>query len=316
MLEQLPAAPPDKSGWPWTEESKQLSAKQDNDIEWPRISIVTPSLNHGGYLEETIRSVLLQNYPNLEYIIFDGGSIDGSVEIIRKYEKWITFWVSEKDNGQSDAINKGFKRATGIYANWLCSDDMLFKNALYNLAPFITKEFRGLIIGNGIRIDRNSKTIDHIKASSIDNFNALVSIKNYWRHNDSIMQQSCFYLLSEIRRLKYLNEANHLTMDFELWGNFFYEEIPVFRCDFIIGIFRWYEGQKTADSNAVTRSLLSTALSLIEGNKNLSFSKKLTLKIGIAKYYFDYCYHDFRSRLGVRRRLKRLFNGGTHNLHK
>src|SRR5262249_529742 len=98
--------------------------------ELPSITIVTPSYNQVAYIEETIESVLSQGYPRLEYIIIDGGSTDGSVEIIRKYEKHLAYWVSEKDKGQSDAINKGFRRATGEIFNWLCSDDTLEPGAL------------------------------------------------------------------------------------------------------------------------------------------------------------------------------------------
>ncbi len=94
------------------------------------ITIVTPSYNQAQFLEETIRSVLLQGYPNLEYIVMDGGSTDGSVEIIEKYDPWITHWVSEEDEGQSDAINEGFKHATGDIYNWINSDDFLRPGAL------------------------------------------------------------------------------------------------------------------------------------------------------------------------------------------
>ena len=94
---------------------------------WPRITIVTPSYNQGQYLEQTICSILQQKYPNLEYIIIDGGSTDNSVEIIRKYEPWITYWVSEKDNGQAQAIDEGFQRSTGDIHAYVNSDDLLME---------------------------------------------------------------------------------------------------------------------------------------------------------------------------------------------
>ena len=97
---------------------------------WPRISVVTPSFNQGEFIEETIRSILLQGYPNLEYIVMDGGSTDNSVEIIKKYSPWLSYWISEPDAGQSDAINRGLKQASGDFATWINSDDLLCKNAL------------------------------------------------------------------------------------------------------------------------------------------------------------------------------------------
>ena len=119
--------------------SKQASFS--GDISWPKISIVTPSFNQGKYIEETILSVISQNYPNLEYIIIDGASTDETVEIIKKYSDKITYWISEPDKGQSDALNKGLKKCTGEIFNWINSDDFLAKDALFKIAQaFVDKD--------------------------------------------------------------------------------------------------------------------------------------------------------------------------------
>jgi glycosyltransferase involved in cell wall biosynthesis len=133
----LPSPPAEKKGWPWINVKTTGLPVMTNGKPWPKISIVTPSFNQGQFLEETIRSVLMQNYPNLEYIIIDGGSCDNSVEIIRKYEPWISYWVSEKDNGQAHAINKGLELCTGEIFNWINSDDYLMPNALRIIAEGI-----------------------------------------------------------------------------------------------------------------------------------------------------------------------------------
>ena len=106
---------------------------------YPKISIITPSYNQGQYIEETILSVLNQNYPNLEYIIIDGGSTDNSIEIIKKYESRLSYWISEPDNGQTDAILKGIKICTGEWINWLNSDDLYKENALFKVGAEISK---------------------------------------------------------------------------------------------------------------------------------------------------------------------------------
>ncbi|MDX1616614.1 MAG: glycosyltransferase family 2 protein [Candidatus Promineifilaceae bacterium] len=116
--------------------------------EWPQISIVTPSLNQAPFLERTIRSILLQGYQNLEYIVIDGGSTDGSAEIIRKYEPWLDYWVSEPDEGQAQAINKGLKRATGELVAYVNSDDYLLPEVLPRVVEWlVAREDKAWLIG-------------------------------------------------------------------------------------------------------------------------------------------------------------------------
>ena len=126
----LPSPAPGQTGWMWSERRHQLPKTTPDDGPLPRITIVTPSFNQGRFLETTIRSVLLQDYPNLEYIIIDGGSTDDSVEIIQKYEPWLADWITEKDRGQAHAINKGFARASGDIYAYLNSDDFYEPGAL------------------------------------------------------------------------------------------------------------------------------------------------------------------------------------------
>ena len=126
----------------------------------PKISIVTPSYNQGQFLEDTILSVINQNYSNLEYIIIDGGSNDNSVEIVKKYENRLKYWISEKDFGQTHAINKGFKKSTGEMINWINSDDLLEPNALNILSEEIVKSPKAdIYFGDFRKINSRNQTI-------------------------------------------------------------------------------------------------------------------------------------------------------------
>lgn len=145
-LANLPPPPPGRHGWPWTVESSSLPPEPPWGGAWPRVTVVTPSLNQATYLEETIRSVLLQGYPNLEYMVIDGGSSDGSVDVIRKYERWLAYWVSEPDRGQAEAINKGFRRATGEILAWLNSDDFYLPGALVKAVEQFAKHREAAVV--------------------------------------------------------------------------------------------------------------------------------------------------------------------------
>src|SRR5262244_3776597 len=161
-ISELPPAPAGVEGWPWQADTETPFDHSDL-FDLPKISVITPSYNQARYIEETIRSVLLQGYPNLEYIIIDGGSSDQTTEIIKKYEPWLTYWVSEPDRGQSDAINKGFSKSTGRILNWLNSDDFLEKNALGRVATAFgaADEHVGAVVGIGCWINEFGEIFQH-----------------------------------------------------------------------------------------------------------------------------------------------------------
>ena len=214
-LSELPAPPPDRTGWPWTEASPPLPAKAPCGVSWPRISIVTPSFNQGIYLEETIRSVLLQGYPNLEYHIMDGGSTDGSVAIIRKYGDWLAGWVSEKDHGQSDAINKGFARSDGEIFNWLCSDDFLTKDAIASVG----REFSGddgcdVLAGACFCQYDDEPERSRARSAWVDGWTKTP-------YHAAIWQPSCYFRRSLVERSELVRTDLHYCMDRELWCYFF-----------------------------------------------------------------------------------------------
>lgn len=137
-LLDLPPPPPDKVGWPWTESGETLPPVRLDGSPWPSMSIVTPSFNQGSFLEETIRSILLQGYPALQYFIIDGKSNDDSLAVIKKYEPWLAGWVSERDKGQADAVNKGLARCSGEIFQFINSDDYLAPGALRAVAQSMT----------------------------------------------------------------------------------------------------------------------------------------------------------------------------------
>jgi glycosyltransferase involved in cell wall biosynthesis len=213
LLTTLPILSPSKTGWPWTVQSPVLPERMPDGSEWPKISIVTPSFNQGRFIEETIRSVLLQNYPNLEYIIMDGGSTDESVEIIKKYEPWLTYWVSGKDEGQSDAINKGFAKASGIIGGWLNSDDSFYPEAMRRIAD-ATIEYPNAVAwcGECNLVTPTGKVIRRVQPKTGN--------KDYFLEigfGSPLMQPSCLFRLDTYKQVGGVDQSLHFIMDFELW---------------------------------------------------------------------------------------------------
>lgn len=185
-LSKLPSPPPGKTGWPWTEESVRLPETRPDGQPWPKISVVTPSFNQGQFIEETIRSVLLQGYPDLEYIIIDGGSTDATLDLIRKYEPWLTFWVSERDRGQAHAINKGFARCTGELMGWLNSDDYLLPDALTCLAKGHAENPKEILLGDVLHFVDSG---DHARVSRPKNV-TFQNMVNVWKLYTSVASWS------------------------------------------------------------------------------------------------------------------------------
>ena len=156
-LKELPAPLEGKTGWPWTEETISLPDVMPDGRPWPKISVITPNYNFVQFIEEAIRSILLQGYPNIEYIIIDGGSQDGSVDIIKKYEKWLAYWESSHDRGAAEATNKGLLRITGQIFNWVDSDNALISGSLNEIALLWSRDPCSLICGSCVIFDEKGK---------------------------------------------------------------------------------------------------------------------------------------------------------------
>lgn len=179
--------------------------------EKPLVSIVTPSFNQARFLEETIRSILEQDYPNLEYLIADGGSTDGSLEIIQRYEKQLSWWVSEKDQGQTDAINKGFAHARGEILAWLNSDDTYEPQAISEAVDTLqANPETGMVYGDANLVDEKGLIIGKFPARQTD----YPKLKRGYVH---IPQQSAFFRASLWRQIGPLDPSFYFAMDYDLW---------------------------------------------------------------------------------------------------
>ena len=188
------------------------------DQPWPRITVVTPSYNQGTYLEETIRSVLLQSYPNLEFFVMDGGSSDESVTIIKHYAQWIDYWKSAPDRGQSQVVNDGFARGTGTIHAWLNSDDFYLPGTL----RFIGEQFMAnpdlhFLAGDALYVDENSRPFPPKPRSGPSRRERRPITKDGHRYYPNLEGPAVFWTNSMWESVGGLEEELHYAMDRKFW---------------------------------------------------------------------------------------------------
>jgi glycosyltransferase involved in cell wall biosynthesis len=179
--------------------------------ELPRITVVTPSFNQGEFIEATLRSVLDQDYPRLEYIVIDGGSTDASVEIIKRYAPRLTYWHSRQDAGQADALATGFEMATGDILCWLNSDDVLLPGALHTVGDFFRRHPRvDVLYGNRVVIDREGHEIGrHIWPWFL--------MQSHWALGQPLAQECCFWRRGIYDRAGGIDRSKFFIMDYDLF---------------------------------------------------------------------------------------------------
>jgi glycosyltransferase involved in cell wall biosynthesis len=282
--------------------------------EWPCITVVTPSFRQADFLEATLRSILLQGYPNLEYFVLDGGSRDGSVEIIKKYERWLTYWVSERDGGQSAAINRGLRMGTGSHATFINSDDMLCRNALkthvttYGLADDV------IDVGDCVNVDAAGNVL-FTHRGRIESIEQLLRVRSVWQAEQRyISQQEVLFPLPLALSVGALNEDNHYSMDYELWGRLLLAGAKVRYTGIPFGMFRRHEAQKTQAICEQTLSTLDAAETLLGMASDLDLQTKQEILDDLRRYRHEFPQLAWRAtgrlaRLGLPRS---IVNGIRH----
>jgi glycosyltransferase involved in cell wall biosynthesis len=240
----FPSPPAGRSGWPWSGGSGASGLEPPSrDESAPRITVITPSFNQGEFLEETIRSVVLQDHPNVEYIVIDGGSTDHSVSIIKRYEPWISQWVSETDNGQADAINKGFERATGELLCWLNADDVLYQGFLSRRREELTARPEVDLIYGDVESGWDGATRAVLRGEAMTFIDMLRTLRV------AIPQQSAMWRRSTIERLGGLDPRWHVVLDRE----FFLRVVHRGMAEYVPGLCGYFRQHRSAKSVAETK---------------------------------------------------------------
>lgn len=283
-LKELPPPPEGKTGWPWTEESEQLPDKMPDGSDWPKISIVTPSYNQGQFIEETIRSVLLQGYTNIEYIIIDGGSSDNSVEMIKKYEPWLAYWVSERDRGQSHALNKGFRLASGEWVGWQNSDDYYDFESFGDIA-IESKQHPKISIFYGLtdQIDTDGNFIRSYPVSDFD-IHSMIPYLN-------MCNQAMFFKNDIFSRGEFIDESFVHAMDLDFLLRLALKKYQFKLCQRIKGYYRIHPASKGSILEEIcSKECIKIYKSLYKREKSESSLREKALSS-----IYSFCQHDFHN---------------------
>ncbi len=301
-------------------QSLQLPERTATGDAWPRLTIVTPSLNQGRFIEATIRSILLQGYPDLEYFVIDGGSSDGTREIIARYSPWIDFAISEPDRGQSSAINRGLRMGSGTHATWINSDDMLCQDALFNLCSHHRLDDHVIAVGDCVVIDASGSVIQQHRGG-VRSFKDLVRVREVWLGGGYLCQPEMLFPLALALRVGGLDENDHYSMDYRLWGELLLAGASLHYTGLPFGLFRRHQAQKTEDTPTQIASMLDAAESLITRSHLLSSREKEELLADLRRYRSEYREMLWRgsgrlARLGLPRALVNAIRQLSHPILK
>lgn len=268
--------------------------------QYPKISIITPNYNGAQFLEETILSVINQNYPNLEYIIIDGGSHDESIDIIKKYEKHISYWVSERDNSMYEAIQKGFEKSTGEIMAWINSDDMYHKNSFFTVAE-IFKNISSVewLTGINTNFDEKGRTFNARPSHNHNKYSQFIEPKKY------IQQESTFWRRSLWDKVGFsLDTSFKYAGDFNLWIRF-NRHSQVFITDALIGGFRIRKNQLTqlfmSEYNKECQEILEREMKLLT-----FYEKNILQEIQVLKNRLNFISLQESEKFFLKEKIKKL----------